>query len=205
MLTLLSLQSLKIESDEDILWKGDVTKELASRGKKILDCLLKGCHRDLKLENSLIDGSPAPLLKICNFGYSKPKSTVGTLAYIALEVLSRQEYDGKDFTYNNFEVMLVDSALLQSKVTQGELLPFGASIGCEYHRRRSTGATNIETPWTNIGWKEWRKRYQQKMLIFECDDARGFIYTIEIQGITRRERFQAPTLCLEEDALAWYR
>ncbi|KQK15220.1 serine/threonine-protein kinase SAPK2 isoform X2 [Brachypodium distachyon] len=60
------------------------------------------CHRDLKLENTLLDGSEAPRLKICDFGYSKssvlhsqPKSTVGTPAYIAPEVLSRREYDGK--------------------------------------------------------------------------------------------------------------
>ncbi|KAM0976122.1 hypothetical protein FF1_019121 [Malus domestica] len=60
------------------------------------------CHRDLKLENTLLDGSSAPRLKICDFGYSKssvlhsqPKSTVGTPAYIAPEVLSRKEYDGK--------------------------------------------------------------------------------------------------------------
>ncbi|CAN6461153.1 unnamed protein product [Victoria cruziana] len=60
------------------------------------------CHRDLKLENALLDGSAAPRLKICDFGYSKslllhskPKSTVGTPAYIAPEVLSRKEYDGK--------------------------------------------------------------------------------------------------------------
>lgn len=60
------------------------------------------CHRDLKLENTLLDGSPAPRLKICDFGYSKsallhsqPKSTVGTPAYIAPEILSRKEYDGK--------------------------------------------------------------------------------------------------------------
>ncbi|XP_052139725.1 serine/threonine-protein kinase SAPK4 [Oryza glaberrima] len=60
------------------------------------------CHRDLKLENVLLDGSPAPRLKICDFGYSKssvlhsrPKSAVGTPAYIAPEVLSRREYDGK--------------------------------------------------------------------------------------------------------------
>ncbi|KAL6317270.1 hypothetical protein AAG906_030023 [Vitis piasezkii] len=60
------------------------------------------CHRDLKLENTLLDGSTAPRVKICDFGYSKssvlhsqPKSTVGTPAYIAPEVLSRKEYDGK--------------------------------------------------------------------------------------------------------------
>ncbi|XP_010547867.1 PREDICTED: serine/threonine-protein kinase SRK2J [Tarenaya hassleriana] len=60
------------------------------------------CHRDLKLENTLLDGSPAPRLKICDFGYSKssvlhssPKSTVGTPAYIAPEVLCHREYDGK--------------------------------------------------------------------------------------------------------------
>lgn len=60
------------------------------------------CHRDLKLENTLLDGSTAPRVKICDFGYSKssvlhsqPKSTVGTPAYIAPEVFSKREYDGK--------------------------------------------------------------------------------------------------------------
>ncbi|CAH9117298.1 unnamed protein product [Cuscuta epithymum] len=60
------------------------------------------CHRDLKLENTLLDGSSTSRLKICDFGYSKssvlhsqPKSTVGTPAYIAPEVFSRKEYDGK--------------------------------------------------------------------------------------------------------------
>ncbi|KAK1367065.1 Serine/threonine-protein kinase SAPK2 [Heracleum sosnowskyi] len=60
------------------------------------------CHRDLKLENTLLDGSFAPRVKICDFGYSKssvfhsqPKSTVGTPAYVAPEVLTRKAYDGK--------------------------------------------------------------------------------------------------------------
>ncbi|MBA0652310.1 hypothetical protein Goklo_019577 [Gossypium klotzschianum] len=83
------------------LMRDKITKELVAvkyieRGDKQV------CHRDLKLENTLLDGSPAPRLKICDFGYSKssvlhsqPKSTVGTPAYIAPEVLQRQEYDGK--------------------------------------------------------------------------------------------------------------
>ncbi|XP_055810214.1 serine/threonine-protein kinase SAPK2-like isoform X2 [Solanum dulcamara] len=60
------------------------------------------CHRDLKLENTLLDGSTAPRVKICDFGCSKssvfhsqPKSTVGTPAYVAPEILSKKEYDGK--------------------------------------------------------------------------------------------------------------
>lgn len=63
---------------------------------------LNVCHDDLKLENTLLDGNPSPRLKICDFEYSKalvlqsgPKSTVRTPAYIAPEVLSCKEYDGK--------------------------------------------------------------------------------------------------------------
>lgn len=39
------------------------------------------CHRDLKLENTLLDGSPAPRLKICDFGYSKVYTLMLVLAY----------------------------------------------------------------------------------------------------------------------------
>ncbi|XP_017237246.1 serine/threonine-protein kinase SAPK7-like isoform X2 [Daucus carota subsp. sativus] len=60
------------------------------------------CHGDLKLTNSLLDGSYAPRLKICDFGFSKtyllhskPKSIDGTLRYISPEILSGTEYDGK--------------------------------------------------------------------------------------------------------------
>ncbi|KAK7860136.1 abscisic acid-inducible protein kinase [Quercus suber] len=84
-------------------WSGELyAVKYIERGPKQI------CHRDLKLENTLLDGSSAPRLKICDFGYSKavnlaissvlhsqPKSTVGTPAYIAPEVLSKKEYDGK--------------------------------------------------------------------------------------------------------------
>ncbi len=35
-------------------------------------------NRDIKLENTLLDGSPRPLVKICDFGYSKVR--MGILA-----------------------------------------------------------------------------------------------------------------------------
>jgi serine/threonine-protein kinase SRK2 len=57
-------------------------------------CHRKGViNRDVKLENTLIHWARKPLLKICDFGYSKdmkyqsaPASRVGTPAYLAPEV-----------------------------------------------------------------------------------------------------------------------
>lgn len=38
----------------------------------VLVLLVQGvANRDIKLENTLLDDSPWPLLKICDFGYSK--------------------------------------------------------------------------------------------------------------------------------------
>ncbi|KAL4423944.1 hypothetical protein ABPG75_001245 [Micractinium tetrahymenae] len=61
--------------------------------------------RDIKMENTLLDGSPRPLIKLADFGFSKdanahsaPTSRVGTPAYLAPEVVScqpGQNYDGK--------------------------------------------------------------------------------------------------------------
>eukprot|EP00210_Caulerpa_lentillifera_P003239 g3093.t1 len=64
-------------------------------------------NRDIKLENTLLDDNPWPIVKICDFGYSKheendsaPYSIVGTQPYLAPEVINRQDpskevYDGK--------------------------------------------------------------------------------------------------------------
>uniref|UniRef100_A0A061R595 Sulfur stress regulator n=1 Tax=Tetraselmis sp. GSL018 TaxID=582737 RepID=A0A061R595_9CHLO len=59
-------------------------------------------NRDIKLENSLLTNHVKPLLKICDFGYSKsdqndsvPKSKVGTYLYVAPEVIADRNYDGK--------------------------------------------------------------------------------------------------------------
>lgn len=44
------------------------------------------CHRDLKLENTLLDGSSSPQLKICDFGYSKAR--VSQLSNFNIDTLS---------------------------------------------------------------------------------------------------------------------
>ena len=50
-------------------------------------CSASKVNRDIKLENSLIDTNKKPIIKICDFGYSKseldsaPKSKVGTPGY----------------------------------------------------------------------------------------------------------------------------
>ena len=56
------------------------------------------CSRDIKLENTLLDASPRPLVKLCDFGFSKdsnyhsaPTSRVGTPAYLAPEVIKAGE------------------------------------------------------------------------------------------------------------------
>eukprot|EP00887_Chlorella_sp_A99_P008023 scaffold12.g8023.t1 len=62
-------------------------------------------NRDIKLENTLLDGSPRPLLKLADFGFSKdsnaqsaPTTRLGTPAYLAPEVVANPPgaaYDGR--------------------------------------------------------------------------------------------------------------
>lgn len=60
-------------------------------------------NRDIKLENSLVTEGDMPMLKLCDFGYSKnvqlsaAKSIVGTRSYLAPEVIGSsrgEKYDG---------------------------------------------------------------------------------------------------------------
>lgn len=70
-------------------------------------------NRDIKLENTLLDGGRRALLKICDFGYSKndkdslPKSKVGTPGYTAPEILTNsRHYDGASADVWSAGVML---------------------------------------------------------------------------------------------------
>lgn len=81
-------------------------------------CHRKGViNRDVKLENTLIHWARKPLLKICDFGYSKdmkyqsaPASRVGTPAYLAPEVSCP--------TVPQFTVALISPVLLSKPELQ---------------------------------------------------------------------------------------
>ena len=72
------------------------------------------CHRDLKLENTLLDGRTAPRLKICDFGYSKVCSSQPSKPLHSLEL------DG--LVYFSMRHLLHAPEMLQSRPCSGHHL-----------------------------------------------------------------------------------
>ena len=71
------------------------------------------CHRDIKLENVVLQGDDNPKLKICDFGFAKngeldsvPGSTVGTPLYMAPEIFKSKQYSGQKADVWSCAVML---------------------------------------------------------------------------------------------------
>jgi serine/threonine protein kinase len=62
------------------------------------------CHRDLKLENTLLDGSLAPRLKISDFGYSKVFIFDVYVSSLSIGILRTLRVHGK---YREMEVELI--------------------------------------------------------------------------------------------------
>lgn len=107
-------------------------------------------NRDIKLDNILIqDRCEQPVIKICDFGYSKDevansvcKTACGTPEYMAPEVLSTEQYDGKAADIWSCGVMLyvlvvgnfpftrpADAALIHAKALQKM---FGRILEADY-------------------------------------------------------------------------
>ena len=85
----------------------------------------KLCHRDMKLENLLLDES-RKVVKITDFGFAKnladeaAKTVLGTAVYVAPEVLSGAEYDG--FKVDTWACGVVLFAMV------GGFMPFWTSV-----------------------------------------------------------------------------
>lgn len=78
-------------------------------------------HRDIKMENILLDNSQRPIARICDFGFSKhttfesrPHSTVGTADYLSPEMLRGKQatYDGKVYESLQIPAWLIICILL---------------------------------------------------------------------------------------------
>ena len=108
-------------------------------------------NRDLKLENLLLDrkGNTGirPLLKICDFGFSKhemnssAKTSVGTPIYMAPEIIyGSNRYDAKVCSASHAPS---SSAVSTSAVMGGSPVMLGQAL-TEYSSLVSTGCERIE-------------------------------------------------------------
>ncbi|GKD53405.1 putative mitochondrial protein [Tanacetum coccineum] len=105
----------------------------------------------------------------------------------------RRDYDDIGFALPN---NTLESSNTMGKNHKMRSIGFGREFGAEPYERETHQNS------------EHRMR-KLKMPIFEGDDAHGWIYRVEryfeVQGVIRRERLRAAALCLEGEALAWYR
>ena len=74
------------------------------------------CHRDLKLENTLLDGSPTPRVKICDFGYSKVLYVDIELALFCILTLPVTDFSSSNQLQTSLMCFSVCLAAFQTKI-----------------------------------------------------------------------------------------
>ena len=90
-------------------------------------------NRDIKLENTLLDGSPKPLVKITDFGYCKsdkeslPKSKVGTPGYTGTLLLPSGDVPGEQRSHVCCGTMCIMSLVVRALACNSA---HGAIVGC---------------------------------------------------------------------------
>ncbi|XP_031739575.1 serine/threonine-protein kinase SRK2G isoform X2 [Cucumis sativus] len=78
------------------------------------------CHRDLKLDNILLDGMKSPCLKICDFGYSK-RISHRDLKLKLIILHERKSSEMKNCDSDCFKQIFKGNILLQSTLSDGSL------------------------------------------------------------------------------------
>ena len=103
-------------------------------------------HRDLKLENILVDENMD--LKVADFGYAtfkrinRLKSYRGTMTYMAPEIKEGKTYDGK-------QIDIFSTAVILFIIVQG-IFPFKEAKRDEYFYRLLFDG-KLETYWEEVG------------------------------------------------------
>jgi hypothetical protein len=94
-------------------------------------------NRDIKLENTLLDASPKPLVKITDFGYCKsdkeslPKSKVGTPGYTGARRAARLPSASPPLIWLIWYSTALDHAILWTLRSTCGHLPTNARSGRE--------------------------------------------------------------------------
>ena len=113
--------------------------------KGVQACHKKGiCHRDLKMQNILVDSDFSP--KICDFGFATENNNhlseyLGTLCYAAPEILRNKPYDG--FKADIFSLGVVLISLTTCKIGFGS-----ATRNDPYYR--FIMVKHIKTYWSEV-------------------------------------------------------
>eukprot|EP00210_Caulerpa_lentillifera_P007428 g7099.t1 len=169
----------------------------------------KVAHRDLKLDNTLLDENDPPCIKICDFGFSKNfdessnmHTQIGTPVYMSPEVISCRRgnlgYDGQKADIWATGVLLFVMLL--------GMFPYEHSE----HPDPNTSAAQIEV-WLQQIKSKWREngriRDAAKRLSSECQDLLDHIFELDerrrmsIENIQSHPWFSIPMSTKYE--MAW--
>lgn len=152
-------------------------------------------HRDLKLDNTLLDDSKPPVIKICDFGFAKTWSEeanmftqIGTPVYMSPEVINNK--NGK-VGYDGRSVDIWAAGILLLVMLLGSF-PFDHTE----HPDPNTSEAHLEV-WLQQVTKRWSEVPHMaeaiKKLSVECKDLLNRIFTVDAKKrITLDEILQHP-------------
>lgn len=137
-------------------------------------------HRDLKLDNTLLDSSKPPVIKICDFGFAKTWSEeanmftqIGTPVYMSPELINTKNEKG----YDGRSVDVWASGILLLVMLLGSF-PFDHTE----HPDPNTSEAHLEV-WLQQVSKRWSEVPHMaeavKKLTPECKDLLNRIFTID--------------------------
>lgn len=151
-------------------------------------------HRDLKLDNTLLDGSNPPKIKICDFGFAKDWSEdnlltqIGTPVYMSPELIKVNNAPGEKKGYSGASVDVWASGILLLVMLLGSF-PFDHHD----HPDPNTSEAHLEV-WLQQVSKRWSEvphmRESINNLSIECKDLLNRIFVIDAEKRIKIEQIE---------------